>query len=75
MVRIPGFHCHGPCSIPGLGTEILQATRWPKEKRKGDSSSLLIDIWVATSISYMSKAAVDPLIHRSFSLRWGISVG
>ena len=22
MVRIPGFHCHGPGSVPGWGTEI-----------------------------------------------------
>ena len=25
MVRILSFHCHGPSSIPGQGTEILQA--------------------------------------------------
>ena len=25
MVRILSFHCHGPGSIPGQGTEILQA--------------------------------------------------
>ena len=25
MVRIPGFHCRGPGSVPGQGTEILQA--------------------------------------------------
>ena len=25
MVRILGFHCHGPGSIPGVGNEILQA--------------------------------------------------
>ena len=27
MVRIWGFHCHGPSSIPGQRTEILQATQ------------------------------------------------
>lgn len=26
VVRIPGFHCHGPGSILGWGTEIPQAT-------------------------------------------------
>ena len=31
MVRIPGFCCCGPGSIPGQGTEILQATQ-PKKK-------------------------------------------
>ena len=25
MVRIPGFHCHGPGSSPGRGSEILPA--------------------------------------------------
>ena len=28
MVKIPGFHCHGPSSIPGQGTEILPAVRY-----------------------------------------------
>ena len=27
VVRIPGFHCHGPGSVPGWGTEIPQAVR------------------------------------------------
>ena len=26
MARIPGFHCHGPSSITGQGTEILQTS-------------------------------------------------
>ena len=33
VVRIPGFHCRGPGSIPGLGTKTLQAV-WPKKKKK-----------------------------------------
>ena len=33
VVRIPGFHCQGPGSDPGQGTEILQA-RWHSRKRK-----------------------------------------
>ena len=33
VVRIPGFHCHGPGSIPGGGTEILQ-TAWHGQKKK-----------------------------------------
>ena len=34
MVKIPGFHCRGPGSVPGWGTEIPQAA-WhgPKKKR------------------------------------------
>ena len=45
MVRIPVFHYHGPGSIPGWGTEILQATQCRQKKKKkkrksftGDSS-------------------------------------
>ena len=33
MLRIPGFHCCGLVSIPGLGTEILK-TMWLGEKKK-----------------------------------------
>ena len=32
-VRIPSFHCHGPNSIPGLGTQILR-TAWYSQKKK-----------------------------------------
>ena len=32
MVRIPGFHCCGPGSVPCQGTEILQA-EWCGQKR------------------------------------------
>ena len=34
MVRIPGFHCQGPGSVPGRGTEILRAVRHSQEKKK-----------------------------------------
>ena len=34
VVRIPGFHCGGPGSIPGQGTEILQATRHGQKKKR-----------------------------------------
>ena len=34
VVRIPGFHCHDPGSIPGWGTEILQAVRCSQKKKK-----------------------------------------
>ena len=33
MVRTQCFHCHGPGSIPGQWTKILQATQ-PKKKKK-----------------------------------------
>ena len=33
MVRILGFHCCGPGSIPHQGTEILQAVHRGKKKK------------------------------------------
>ena len=36
MVRILGFHCCGPGSIPGWGTEIPQASGEAKKKKKND---------------------------------------
>ena len=42
VVRISGFHGHGPGSVPGQGTEILQAARRgqktpkkPQQKKTG----------------------------------------
>ena len=34
VVRILGFHCRGPGSIPRLGTEFLQASRVHSQKQK-----------------------------------------
>ena len=34
MVRILGFHCHGPGSIPGQGAEIVQAAWFSQKKKK-----------------------------------------
>ena len=42
VVRIPGFHCHGPGSISGWGTKVLQATQLmaqPNKKRGGGGGS------------------------------------
>ena len=33
MVRILDFHCYGPGSIPGQGSEILQAVKDKREKK------------------------------------------
>jgi len=40
VVRILGFHCHGPGSIPGWGTEILQAVQHsiPPPKKDGNKT-------------------------------------
>ena len=42
MVRILGFHCRDPGSIPG-GTEIPKAPRRGQKKKK-ERKSLLIDL-------------------------------
>ena len=33
VVRILGFHCYGPVSVTGQGTELLQAA-WCSQKKK-----------------------------------------
>ena len=32
MVRVLGFHCNGPDSVPGGGTEIVQAKKRKEDK-------------------------------------------
>lgn len=39
VARIPGFYCCGPHSIPGEGTETLQAT-WCDQKKKTRSEKI-----------------------------------
>ena len=39
VVRILGFHCYGPVSVPGQGTELLQAT-WCSQKEKEREKNL-----------------------------------
>ena len=34
IIRILGFHCHGPGSVPGEETEILQALKHSKKQSK-----------------------------------------
>ena len=38
LFRIPGFHCRGPDSIPGQGTEIPQDAWCGKKKKKKRSA-------------------------------------
>ena len=47
MVRIPGFHCHSPGSIPGQGTDTLQAMWYAKKKKKVRSCGRLQRMWSA----------------------------
>jgi len=39
VISIPGFHCRGLGSIPGGGTEILQAAQSGQEKKKRKKKS------------------------------------
>ena len=41
MVRIPGFHCCGPGSIPGWGTKTPKAMLGGKKKKKDVSLFML----------------------------------
>ena len=38
MVRIPGFHFHGPGSIPGQGSCVV----WPKTKKVGKKENMVV---------------------------------
>lgn len=38
-VRTLGFHCCGPASVPGRGTEVTRATHCSQNTTEGDSSS------------------------------------
>lgn len=41
VIRIQGFHCHGPGSAPGKGIEILQVAGCSKRKKKSTGDSPL----------------------------------
>ena len=43
VVRTPCCHCRGPGSIPGQGTEVLQALQHSQKKRKGGQRDLESD--------------------------------
>ena len=47
VVRIPGFHCHDPGSIPGQGTEIPKAASHGQKKKRMSSSRCLVVVNVA----------------------------
>ena len=57
VVRTPCFHCCSPGSIPGQGTEILQATRCsPREKKKDTMMMMILMIIIMMNIySLLSK--------------------
>ena len=57
MVRIPGFHCHGPGSIPGRGTEIPQAVQCGQKKSTKIDFLLTVHICQRLAIGLFQDAA------------------
>ena len=55
MVRIPGFHCPGPGSIPGRGTEIPYKLHGVAKKKKKKQNLFLIRDWefMQNSMTYV----------------------
>ena len=60
VVRIPGFHCHGPDSIPDWRTEILQTT-WRYQKRKKEEEEKKKKTWEGLKVEGL--CLTDPLTH------------
>ena len=51
VVKIQCFHCHGPGSIPSLGTKILQATHSVAKKRERERDlNEIFDMQAATTL-------------------------
>ena len=52
--NIPGFHCHGPGSIPGRGPEVPQATWRSQKKKKKKYDTISVKKKKQTNYSYTS---------------------
>ena len=56
VVRIQSFHCPGPGSISGQGTEIPQAVQHSKLKTKQNNETLQHKVWtLIQSMGYSSE--------------------
>ena len=62
VVRILGFHCYGPVSVTGQGTELLQAA-WCSQKKKREK------------IKKMKKKNIGINVLMKQSKYFGISLG
>ena len=54
VVRIQHFHCHGPGSIPGRGTEIPQAACSAQPKKKKGKQKLAFYATCTLPLSHLS---------------------
>ena len=60
VVRMLDFHCHGPGSIPGQGTEILQAV---KDKMGGGNSQKVETTQMSILINDLKNVVNEELVH------------
>ena len=60
MVRMLDFHCHGPGSIPGQGTEILQAV---KDKTGEKNSPKVETTQMSILINDFKNVVNEELVH------------
>ena len=61
MVRILGFHCQGLGSVPGQGTDILQAMWNGQKKKKLDETSPSTHSQGDNSFNEKSRQGSEPL--------------
>ena len=60
MVRIPGFHCCGLGSVPGWGTEMLQAA-WCGQKNKYKQTNKFKVLIFSSRLTYPVALWTPPL--------------
>ena len=65
MVRIPGFHCWGLSSVPGLGSEISQVARRGQKKKKGKKNQAQKHLRYVQSLM-VYKTAVMAMLARNY---------
>ena len=69
MVKIPDFHCLGWSSIPGRGTEILQAVGQKKKKNNYYYVNICNPVFYPDSLLANERYQICPLAFPSSLLR------
>ena len=64
MVRIPGFHCCGPGSVPGQRTEILQVVKHSQKQKQTNKKAK----GAFTSFLFICLPVYLPTYYRDWSL-------